>query len=86
MLSNTTLIMYEAEVEIECPKLKICGFFVTILLIVSLVSNTLVSWIVFSTKELKRPIYFILACVCLVNLLASATELPILIVNLFNCG
>ncbi len=74
------------EIQNQCSYLKLAGVFITACLLVSIFSNSLTCWIVYVTRELKKPIYFILSAICLINLVATLTELPILILNLFHCG
>lgn len=73
------------EIESECQTLKIICVFMVVFLTLSFFLNSFVCWIVYMNRELKKPVYYILACICLTNLLASITELPLLILNLFNC-
>ena len=90
MLANIMNVTHDnstkKEILSECQKLRICGLILTFLFMGSLFSNSLIIWINCLAKELRKPIYFILICICVVNLIATHTELPVFIANLFNCG
>ena len=84
--TNGNEYLAKNEIQNQCSFLKIAGVFISVCLLVSIFSNSLTCWAIYVTRELKKPIYFILFAICLINLVATLTELPILILNLFHCG
>ncbi|CAF1098983.1 unnamed protein product, partial [Brachionus calyciflorus] len=83
---------YEEEMEsfgqispIKCIYLNIISLFLIILFIVSVCFNSILLWVFIKTKELQSPLNLIMIVLTVLNLIASLTEMPIIIVANYMC-
>lgn len=87
IIFNISQIVYTIEIErdVKCFQLKIMGVYCTIVFISSLVLNSMHLYVYLKNKRLRTPNNFFHLALTILNLFASCTELPMVMISAFNC-
>ncbi len=78
-------IAYDKISPVECYKLQIIGAFCMVLITLSTLSNTKFIYLFLKNKPLKSPMNALLFTISTLNLFATLTELPLVVINCFSC-
>ena len=70
---------------VSCKVLDIIAIYCILLMVVSIVSNSLLLFIFFRNKDLRSPINTMVMALTCLNLVGSCIELPIVITSHFMC-
>ena len=70
---------------VECYKLNAIAVFYIVLFVFSSVVNFGVIWAIYVIKEKKGPLQWLIIFHSILNIIATLSELPFLIVSCFKC-
>ena len=70
---------------IDCSTLKVASYYLVLIFVIGVVSNTLLIWILCSNKKLRTNLSIYILVLSVINLMATLTEVPIAAVNNYNC-
>ena len=73
------------DVPVECYKLKPIAIYLILLFIVSIVSNSTLSWIVIKYKETMSPINTLMLPLAVMNIIGTLIELPLVFISSVSC-
>lgn len=76
---------FDAESPVECFKLKIIAVYCLIIFLLSLITNSILIWILVFYKELRNSMNTFMLALSICNLIGSLIELPMVIISNFNC-
>lgn len=83
--NNDNSDSYSAKSPIECYKLNIVSVLCSILLLLSIIFNSLFIWVFCSYKEIRTTINMFLMSLTVLNLVGSILELPFVIASNYYC-
>ena len=76
---------YGEQSPTECWKLNIIALYCLILLILSIIFNSMLLWIFYLYKELRSSLNILIIALTAINLGASCVELPLVTVTNYKC-
>ena len=77
--------LFERQSPVDCSILKFVSFYLAIIFIIGVVSNTLFIWIVCSNKHLRTNLNIFIITLCAINLAATLSETPFVFLSNFKC-
>ncbi len=70
---------------INCIVLKVTGFYLIALFVLSILANFIVLWTFSQYKRIKNPSDLIVISISILNLVGVFLELPFVLVSSFSC-
>ncbi len=70
----------------NCNTLKIIGVYLVVVIVLSIISNSILIWIFIVTKKLRKPTDILIISLALSNLLGTVIFMPFIIISNFTCG
>ena len=68
-----------------CGQFKVIGYYMSGLSVTGILSNASLLWAFYKCKDLRTPMNAFIMALLMINLFASATEVPIVAINAFSC-
>ena len=77
--------LYERQSPVGCTFLKFISFYLTAIFICGVICNCLLIWIFCSNKHLRTNLNIFIITLSVINLLATVSEVPFVIVSNYKC-
>ena len=84
-VNSSIMDIYDQPSPVDCAVLKMVAAVLVVLFITSLTFNTLLLWVFIIHKKFLTPLNVLLMTLVVCNLVATTSELPIVIINNLNC-
>ena len=77
--------LFARQSPIDCSTLKVASYYLVLIFVIGVVSNSLLIWILCSSKKLWTNLNISILVLSVINLMAILTEVPLAAVNNYSC-
>ena len=77
--------LFERPSPVDCSTLKIISFYLAFIFMIGVLSNTTLIWILCSCKRLRTRLNIFIITLCVINLIATLIEVPLVMISNYKC-